>query len=149
MSAMTSDVPVADAVGPALVLIAEDEEPLAETVAFAVREAGYTPLVALHGRQALELARDRRPALLILDLMLPYVDGAAIVAALRTDAQRAGTAMPPIILMTGASPVQTRAAGSDVILRKPFHLADLERLLRRFLATAAEVTDTRPRSSND
>jgi hypothetical protein len=50
MSAMTSGVPVADAVGPALVLIAEDEEPLAETVAFAVREAGYTPLVALHGR---------------------------------------------------------------------------------------------------
>ena len=74
--------------------------------------------------------------------MLPYLDGAAIVAALRTDAQKAGTAMPPIILMTGASPVQTRAAGSDVILRKPFHLADLERLLHRFLAPASDGAAT-------
>jgi hypothetical protein len=51
--------------------------------------------------------------------------------------------------MTGASPVQTRAAGSDVILRKPFHLADLERLLRRFLATAADGMSTEPGLSLD
>ncbi|MDB5056555.1 MAG: hypothetical protein JWO59_27, partial [Chloroflexi bacterium] len=42
---------------PKRVLIAEDEEPLAETIFYVVEEAGYTPLVALHGRQALELAR--------------------------------------------------------------------------------------------
>jgi CheY-like chemotaxis protein len=116
MSAIPSGVPAADAVGPALVLIAEDEEPLAETVAFAVREAGYTPLVALHGRQALELARDRRPALLILDLMLPYLDGAAIVAALRTDAQKAGTATPPVRCRPGR-PVPMSSCASRFISR--------------------------------
>jgi CheY-like chemotaxis protein len=119
---------------PALVLIAEDEEPLAETVASIVREAGYTPLIALHGRQALELARTRHPALLIVDLMLPYVDGAAVIAALREDAKGNGAFAPATILMTGASPARARAAGADVVLRKPFHLVDLEQLLRHFLA---------------
>jgi CheY-like chemotaxis protein len=123
-----------EAMEPALVLIAEDEEPLAETVAFIVREAGYTPLIALHGRQALELARTRHPALLIVDLMLPYLDGAAVIAAVREDAKGTGAIGPAIILMTGASPDRARAAGADVVLRKPFHLADLEQLLRRFLA---------------
>ena len=126
-----------EAMEPALVLIAEDEEPLAETVAFIVREAGYMPLIALHGRQALELARARHPALLIVDLMLPYLDGAALIAAVREDAKGNGTIGPAIILMTSASPARARAAGADVVLRKPFHLADLEQLLRRFLAHAS------------
>ncbi len=145
---MESALSTPDALGPALVLIAEDEEPLAETVALAVREAGYTPLIALHGRQALELARARRPALLVLDLMLPYLDGATIITALREDARATGT-MPPIILMTGASLVQARAAGADVVLRKPFHLADLVRFLHRFLAHASNAAATEARSSEE
>jgi len=118
---------------PKLVLIAEDEEPLAETISYVVREAGYTPLVALHGRQALDLARTQRPALVITDLMLPHLDGAALIAALRADARATGASAPPIILMTAASQVAARAAGADVVLRKPFYLADLEALLLRFL----------------
>jgi DNA-binding response OmpR family regulator len=145
MSAAPSTQHAEDAREPALVLIAEDEEPLAETIAFMVREAGYTPLIALHGRQALELARARQPALLIVDLMLPYLDGAAVIAAVREDAQGTGAGAPALILMTGASPVRARAAGADVVLRKPFHLADLEQVLRRFLAPAS-AADHVPRS---
>ena len=48
---------LAGADGVTLVLIAEDEEPIAELIAYVVRDAGYTPLVANHGRQALEVAR--------------------------------------------------------------------------------------------
>ena len=118
---------------PALVLIVEDEEPLAETVAFIVRQAGYTPLVALHGRQGLELARAQRPALVITDLMLPHLDGAALIAALRAEAEERGEEAPPMVLMTAAGPASARAAGADVLLRKPFHLAELEELLIRFL----------------
>ncbi len=135
MTAATSTQHAEEAMEPALVLIAEDEEPLAETVGFIVREAGHTPLIALHGRQALELARARRPALLIVDLMLPYLDGAAVIAAVRADAKGNGAVAPPIILMTGAGQDRARAAGADVVVRKPFHLADLERLLKRYLAT--------------
>jgi DNA-binding response OmpR family regulator len=118
---------------PLLVLIAEDEEPLAETISYVVRAAGYTPLVALHGRQALDLARTRRPALVISDLMLPYLDGATLMATLRADALLKGEAPAATILMTAASLVEARAAGADVVLRKPFYLVDLEALLRRFL----------------
>lgn len=123
------------AAGPAepLVLIAEDEEPLAELVRFVVGEAGYAPLVALNGREALELARGRRPALLIADLMMPYLDGSELIAALRADAAAGGASVPPIVLMTAANMARAREAGADVVLRKPFHLADLEALLRRFL----------------
>ena len=126
-----------EAMEQALVLIAEDEEPLAETIAFMVREAGYTPLVALHGREALQLAQAHHPALLIVDLMLPYLDGAAVIAAVREDAKSNGALSPAIILMTGASLARARAAGADVVLLKPFHLADLEQLLRRFMAPAS------------
>ena len=122
---------------PAVVLIAEDEEPVAETVAYVVEDAGYTPLVATHGRQALALAQERRPALLITDLMLPYVSGADLIAALRAEATACGQAAPPVILMTAASLSQARAAGADVVLRKPFHLAELEALLHRFLGVMA------------
>ena len=136
--------PVSGPVGP-LVLIAEDEEPQAEIVVFVVREAGYTPLVALNGRQALALARDSRPALLITDLMMPYLDGSELIAALRADAAAGGASVPPIVLMTAASMAAARAAGADVVLRKPFHLVDLEALLRRFLGPpqAATGSDTR------
>jgi CheY-like chemotaxis protein len=125
-----------------LVLIAEDEEPLAETISYVVREAGYTPLLALHGRQALELARTRRPALLITDLMLPYLDGAALIAALRADAIVTGKPPPATILMTAASQVEARAAGANVVLRKPFYLADLETLLGRFLGPPVRLADS-------
>lgn len=114
-------------------LIVEDEEPLAETVSYVVQGAGYQPVVALHGRQALALARSRHPALVITDLMLPYLSGAELIAALRADAAAGGEPAPPIVLITAASLVLARAAGADAVLRKPFRLADLEALLRRFL----------------
>jgi DNA-binding response OmpR family regulator len=125
----------------ALVLIVEDEEPLAETLAFAVQAAGYTALVALNGREALNLARTRRPALLIADLMLPHLDGAALIATLRAHAVANGTGRLPTILVTAANPVQARAAGADVVLRKPFHLKDLQALLYRFLGPGGPSTD--------
>lgn len=118
---------------PGLVLIAEDEESIAETVSYIVEEAGYTPRVAHHGRQALEMARAERPSLLITDMMMPHLNGAGLIAALRTDAAAGGATVPPTILMTAASLTQALAAGADVVMRKPFHLVELEALLHRFL----------------
>jgi DNA-binding response OmpR family regulator len=129
-----------------LVLIAEDEEPLADTIAYVVREAGYRPLVALHGRQALELARSRRPALIIMDLMLPHLSGEAVIRTLR---ESESVAVPPIILITGANHVKARAAGADAVLLKPFNLVDLERLLHRFLKPPAFPADAKSRLPGD
>lgn len=118
---------------PALVLIAEDEEPIAELLAYLVADAGHTPLIAPHGRAALELARARRPALLIVDLMMPYLTGTDLIAALRADAAADGHVAPPAILVTGAGPRQALAAGADVVLYKPFEVVEIDALLRRFL----------------
>src|SRR5438270_4574699 len=105
---------------PVLVLIAEDEEPIAEVVATVVEDAGHTPLLATHGQEALELARARQPALLITDLMMPYLNGAELIAALRSDAAAGGHAPLPVILITAAGPAHARAAGAAACLRNPF-----------------------------
>ena len=118
---------------PFLVLIAEDEEPIAEAIALLVGDCGYTPLIANNGRQALELARARRPALLITDLMMPYLDGDQLIAALRGDASRDGSRPLPTILLSAAGLKRMQTSSADVLLPKPFNLDDLEALLRRFL----------------
>jgi two-component system chemotaxis response regulator CheY len=115
------------------VLIAEDEEPIAEVLALIVESMGHTPLLAAHGKQALELARQQRPALVITDLMMPQMDGVALIAALRADAAAQDRAAPPIIAMTAAGARRARDAGADAVLSKPFDLDELETLLRRFL----------------
>lgn len=123
-----------------LVLIAEDEEPIAEAIALIVEDAGYTSLVAAHGKQALELARQRRPALVITDLMMPLLDGAELIAALRADAALDGHRPPPIILMTAAGLKRAYEADADAVLRKPFELDELEDLLFRYLGRPPERT---------
>ena len=116
-----------------LVLIAEDEEPIAEAIAFLVQENGYTPLIANNGRLALELARARHPDLVITDLMMPYLDGDELISALRADAALDNHVAPHTILLSAAGLRRMRNAGADAILPKPFELDDLERLLRQFM----------------
>lgn len=118
---------------PFLVLIAEDEEPIAEAIAFLVEDNGYTPLIANNGRKALELARARHPALVITDLMMPYLDGDELISALRAEAAADNHMPPSTILLSAAGLRRMRAAGADAILPKPFELDDLEKLLHRFL----------------
>ena len=121
------------------VLIAEDEEPIAEVVADVVADAGWTPVVAAHGRQALELARLNWPALLITDLMMPYLSGADLIAALAAEAAAHGHPRLPAILITAVGPLHARAAGADFVLAKPFEIADLDTLLRRALGLATRA----------
>ena len=126
----------------ALVLIAEDEEPIAEMIAYVVEDAGHTPLIAAHGRQALDLARAQWPALVITDLMLPYLSGAELIAALRAEAALDERPVPPAILITAASLDRARVAAADVVLRKPFDLTELDALLRRFLHQPPRLDET-------
>jgi DNA-binding response OmpR family regulator len=125
---------VADA---SVVLIVDDDKPIADFVAAVVAEAGYTPVVATRGQQALQLARAQWPALLITDLMLPFMSGAALIAALQAAGAAAGRPTPFVIAMTAAGLRAARAVDADAILFKPFDLDDLEALLKRFLGGAA------------
>lgn len=121
----------APAIGP--VLIVDDEEPIAEALAMIVGEAGYHTEVARHGREALARAQARWPALVITDLMMPFLDGASLIAALRAEAERGSRPRAPVVVMTASSSAIVHAVGADAILLKPFDLNDVERLLRRFL----------------
>ncbi len=127
---------------PLLVLIADDEEPVAEAIAFLVQDAGYIPLVANNGRMALELARQEHPVLVITDLMMPYLSGDQLIRALREDAAKDNHAPPAIILLSAAGLQGMLNAGADAILPKPFEPDDLEKLLRRFLGQPPEASST-------
>ena len=116
---------------PLIVLIVEDEEPIAVALSFIVEDAGYLSLVAPHGVTALELAAKVHPALIITDLMMPRMAGRELIAALRED----GSALRdiPIILMTAAGEDMAAGVGADALLPKPFDVAEVEELLQRFL----------------
>ena len=116
-----------------LILIVDDEPPIAELVAEVVTDMGCTPLVAADGRQALALAREHHPAVLVTDLMMPHLTGAELITVLNAESG----ARIPAILMTAAGPQAARAAGADAVLPKPFDLDELERLLHRFLGRPA------------
>ncbi len=118
---------------PVIILIAEDEEPIAAILAAVIEDLGYRPLIAADGRHALELARTTWPALVITDLMMPRLTGADLIAALHTEATSTGRTPVPVILITAAGLQHARSAGADAVLSKPFDLGDLEELVIRLL----------------
>ncbi len=116
-----------------LVLIAEDEEPIAQAIAYIVEDLGYLPVIAIHGRQALDIARRRHPALIITDLMMPQMTGADLIRAIHEDAERQHYHAPPIILMSAAGRLYIDSVEADAFLAKPFAVTDVEDLLERYL----------------
>jgi CheY-like chemotaxis protein len=127
---------------PLVVLIVEDEEPIAVALSFIVEDAGYLSLVAPHGVTALELADKVRPALIITDLMMPRMTGRELIAALRED----GSALRdiPVILMTAAGESLSAESGADAVLTKPFDVTTVEELLQRFLEPPAPPDGEHP-----
>lgn len=116
-----------------IVLIVEDEMPIAEALTEIVSDAGYRVLIAGNGRAGLDLARAEHPALIITDLMMPYLDGAGLIEALRADASDEGTPRIPIVVMTAAGRTFADRIPYDALLPKPFDILEVERLLGRFL----------------
>ncbi|HEY8326778.1 MAG: response regulator [Ktedonobacterales bacterium] len=123
---------------PPLVLIVDDEAPIAEALAMIVEEAGYPTLTAFRGPVGLELARAHHPALIFTDMMMPKLDGAGLIAAVRRDAEASHTPAPIIIAMTAGGLQSIQRADADGILPKPFTIEDVEVILRRWLPRAEE-----------
>jgi two-component system, chemotaxis family, chemotaxis protein CheY len=116
-----------------LILIADDEEPVVEMLATYVSDLGYTPLVAQNGREALDLARQHEPALIITDLMMPIMNGADLILTLHREAAAHGRASPPIVLLTAGSRHAASELPVEALLCKPFDLSHLDRVIRRLL----------------
>jgi DNA-binding response OmpR family regulator len=109
-----------------LVLIADDDVDIVRFVALNLRLEGFEVVVASDGQDALDKARDVRPSLIVLDTMMPRMDGYEVCARLR--GERPG-AQIPVIMLTAKSLAADRAmaftAGADDWVTKPFDPADL------------------------
>jgi CheY-like chemotaxis protein len=112
-----------------LALVVDDEAIIAETLAEFLAEFGYATLVAANGKEALALARQRWPALVFTDLMMPHLNGIELIAALRAEAAARRFNPPFIVLLTAAGKRAAERTGADMVLLKPFELEQIEQLL--------------------
>ena len=116
-----------------IILIVDDEISIAETLAEFVMELGYTPLVAYNGQQALTLALEQWPILVMTDMMMPLLNGAGLIQALRIEAKKRKKVLPPIILLSAVRSQMLTDLHPDVIVPKPFDLDHLEQVVYRLL----------------
>src|SRR5687767_13301151 len=106
------------------VLVVDDMAIFRDPIAASLRLAGYETLCAADGAEALQVTRDRRPNLVLLDLAMPKVDGITFLKQLRADPAVAGT---PVILLTAISERKSVLAAaelgvSDYLLKSRFTL---------------------------
>jgi two-component system response regulator MprA len=113
------------------VLVVEDDRRTRETIRWVLEDAGFVVETAADGRRALERATSARPAVIVLDMMLPIQDGAAVADGLRA----AYGEPPPILLLTadGRPQQKARRLGAYAYLSKPFEVDDLIAAVRRGL----------------
>ena len=118
------------------ILVVDDEDVLVETLAYNLEQAGYRVVTAADGSSALEAAHSELPDLIILDIMLPGMDGLEVCRQLRREN---GTATTPIVMLTAKGDeidkVVGLEVGADDYITKPFGrrelLARVRALLRR------------------
>ena len=122
---------------PQHVLVVEDDPDIAALVIRYLEKAGFATEHSSSGRDALERIRSRQPDLLVLDLMLPQVDGLEICRAVRGNAK---TAAIPIIMLTARAEESDRIVGleigADDYLAKPFSPNELVARVRALLRRA-------------
>ena len=108
---------------PETILVVEDEPALQETLAYNLKKEGYTVETAGDGRTALESARRLKPDLLVLDIMLPELDGFEVARILRREM------ITPILMLTARDDEIDRVVGLEVgaddYLTKPFSMREL------------------------
>jgi two-component system alkaline phosphatase synthesis response regulator PhoP len=109
---------------PEKILVVEDEQDLRELVGKYFGEMGYRVVVAADGADALDLAKQERPQIILLDLKMPEVDGLEICKKLKADER---TRNIPIIIVTAYNNQlnEALAAGADDFVAKPVHLLEL------------------------
>ncbi len=132
---------MSDDVGNPRVLVVEDEPSLVETLEYNLRRQGYDVSVATDGMVALEVARREHPDIIVLDVMLPRLDGYEVCRVLRQEMN------VPIIMLTARTDEVDKVVGLEVgaddYMTKPFGmrelLARIKALLRRVRLTREEL----------
>jgi two-component system alkaline phosphatase synthesis response regulator PhoP len=119
-------------VGNALILLVDDEPNIRETVSFILEMEGFPVATAADGEEGLEKIRALRPAVVLLDAMMPKRDGFDVCRTVKADPELAGV---KIVMLTAlgqkADQEKGHAAGADFYVTKPFDEEELLALLRR------------------
>lgn len=117
-------------------MVVDDEESIRELVRFNLQKAGYSVLTAGSGSECLSISERERPNLIILDVMLPDIDGFAVYRLLRRDSQ------VPVIFLTARDDELDRVMGlemgADDYVTKPFSTRELVARVRAVLRRSAE-----------
>lgn len=110
------------------VLVADDEKDIADLLTMNLEASGYEVTTVYNGQDALDVALEVLPDLVVLDVMMPKMNGLEVLAALKADPRAKAIPVVMLTARTGDSDVwQGWEAGADYYITKPF---DLEELLR-------------------
>ena len=109
------------------VLVVDDEEDVRTFVRLILEDAGYEVQTAMDGREGLQAIRVSRPDLVLLDLMMPVMDGWQVLAG-------AGRQHPPFVVLSASNePERARRQGAVAVVSKPFLVRELVDTCRRVL----------------
>lgn len=125
------------------ILVVDDDKKIVELVSLYLKRDGYQALAAYDGLQALELAHQEQPDLIVLDLMLPGMDGLALCRTLRAEGERV-----PIIMLTARTLEEDKLVGLDLgaddYVTKPFSARELIARVRAVLRRVGEREEEGP-----
>lgn len=118
----------------AKILIVDDEPDLVETIRFSLELEGYNVLVATNGEEGLNVARQEKPDLILLDLMLPKLDGYKVCRLLKFDERYKSI---PILMLTARTQEKDKILGKETganeYLTKPFDMDELMAKIKSYL----------------
>jgi DNA-binding response OmpR family regulator len=116
------------------ILLVDDEVDLVETVRFSLEGEGYQVLVSFNGEDALNKARTEKPDLILLDLMLPKLDGYKVCRLLKFDERYKHI---PILMLTAKTQekdkILGKETGADAYITKPFDMDELMEKIKTYL----------------
>jgi CheY-like chemotaxis protein len=116
------------------IVVVDDEFGLADVLAATLSEVGYHVHTAANGVQGLEVMAEHPPDLVILDFMMPLLDGPGVLRAMRVDPRLASV---PVVMISAMpeSAVRARCSGYVAFLRKPFEFDAVLGAVQRAIAT--------------
>ncbi len=116
------------------ILVVDDEVDLVETIRFPLESEGFTVLVSYNGEDALNQARTENPDLILLDIMLPKLDGYKVCRLLKFDERYRNI---PILMLTAKTQEKDKAigleTGADEYITKPFEMDELLEKVKAYL----------------
>jgi len=127
------------------IVIAEDDDAIAHMVNMSLGDAGFLCLRARDGDEALKLVKAHDPDLLVLDVMMPRVDGLEVARRLKADVMWSRT---PILMLTALAGIDDQVAGleagADAYMPKPFDLREMAARVKALIRSARRERDRNP-----